>query len=195
MGIAAISNRRGNDEQMASRGRPYMDNVAIPLLQQQSLDNWHVPAYKEMRHHHRDVVHGGQPNTNDKHVERLTNVSGRVVVVLREGRDNVCTLYGGHKKLMEENISKRLMDNRQGMGCVPAAQQPMRSRTCNEIIYGHQTAVSLHQQEPLDSRHIQCLEESMNRSCIQCPGELKRGSEGTGDAKHSYTNMGPEKSR
>jgi hypothetical protein len=32
MGIAAISNRRGNDEQTASRGCPYMDNVAIPSL-------------------------------------------------------------------------------------------------------------------------------------------------------------------
>jgi hypothetical protein len=105
-GIAAISNRRGNDEQTASRGHPYMDNMAIPSLQQQLLDDWHVPAYKETRHHHRDAVHGGQPNMNDKQVEQLTNTSGRVVIVSREGRDDVCTSYGGHKKLTEENISK-----------------------------------------------------------------------------------------
>jgi hypothetical protein len=56
-------------------------------------------------------------------------------------------------------------------------------------------AVSLHRQEPLDSGHIQHLEESMNRSCIQHLGESKRGSEGTGDVKHLYMNVGPEESR
>jgi hypothetical protein len=80
---------------MVSRGRTYMDNgevhrllsesvskqqmtcndlangpqVAISSLQQQSLGDWHVPVYMEMRHHHGDVVHGGQLNMNNKHVE------------------------------------------------------------------------------------------------------------------------------
>jgi hypothetical protein len=81
------------------------------------------------------------------------------------------------------------------MGCIPAAQQPMCSRTCNEISYGHQMAISLHRQELLDGGRTQCLEELMNGSCIQHLGESKRGSEGTGDVKCSYTNVGPEESR
>jgi hypothetical protein len=65
----------------------------------------------------------------------------------------------------------------------------------NEISYGHQMAISLHQQELLDGRHIQHLEELMNGSCIQHLGESKRGSEGAGDMKCSYMNVGPEESR
>jgi hypothetical protein len=114
-----------------------------------------APENGETRRHHGDVVHGGQPKTNDKHGERLTNASGRAIVVLREGRNDVCTSYGDSKNLMEEKVSKRLMTHRtssrkQGGDHIPVAQLPMHSRMRNEFPSGPQTAVSSSQ--PQSSR-------------------------------------------
>jgi hypothetical protein len=43
---------------------------------------------------------------NNKHGERLTNASGRAVVMSREGRNDVCMSYGDCKNLTEEKVSK-----------------------------------------------------------------------------------------
>jgi hypothetical protein len=85
--------------------------------------------------------------------ERLTNASGRGVVVSREGRNDVCTLYGGCKSLMEEKVSKQLRTHRmssrkQGGDHVPVAQFPMRSRTHNKYPSGPQTTVPSSQPQP-----------------------------------------------
>jgi hypothetical protein len=69
---------------------------------------------------------------------------------LREGRNDICTSYGGCKNLTEEKVSKRLMMHRtssrkQGGDHIPVAQLPMRSKTCNEYPSGPQMAIPLSQ--------------------------------------------------
>jgi hypothetical protein len=64
------------------------------------------PGNREMRCHHGDIVHGGQLNMNNKHVEQLMNASGRAISVLKEGRNDIYMSYRGHEKLMEEKVSK-----------------------------------------------------------------------------------------
>jgi hypothetical protein len=71
----------------------------------------------------------------------------------REGRNNVCTSYGGCKNLTEEKVSKRLMMHRissrkQGGDHVPVAQLPMHSKTHNEYPSSPQTAIPLFQAQP-----------------------------------------------
>jgi hypothetical protein len=105
-----------------------------------------APENGETRRHHGDIVHGGQPKTNDKHGEQLMNASGRAVVVSREGRNDVYMSYGDCKNLTEEKVSKRLMTHRtssrkQGGDHIPVAQPPMRSRTCNEYLFGPQMTI------------------------------------------------------
>jgi hypothetical protein len=139
-GITAISNRRGNNKQMVSRGHPYMDNVAISLLQKQL--------------------------SNNKHVERLTNMSGRVVVMSREGRDDVCMSYGGHKKLTEENVSKQLMAHRilfitQERDYIPVAQLPTHSRKHNNPTGFKMDAPSPIKVSTAEYRELRCHQEDI----------------------------------
>jgi hypothetical protein len=137
------------------RGTSRNHQMDMDLFQVQPSIKSNAPENGEMRRRHGDVVHGGQPKTNDKHGERLTNASGRAVVVSREGRNDVGTSYGDSKNLTEEKVSKRMMTHRmssrkQGGDHIPAAQIPMRSKTCNEYPSGPQTAVSSSQ--PQSSR-------------------------------------------
>jgi hypothetical protein len=137
------------------RGASRNHQTDMDLSQVQLSIKTNAPENGETRRRHGDVVHGGQPKTNDKHGERLTNASGRAVVVSREGRNDVCMSYGDSKNLMEEKVSKQLMTHRtsfrkQGGDHVPVAQLPMRSRTRNEFLSGPKTAVSSSQ--PQSSR-------------------------------------------
>jgi hypothetical protein len=137
------------------RGTSRNHQMDMDLSQVQPSIKLNAPENGETRRRHGDVVHGGQPKMNDKHGERLTNVSGRAVVGSREGRNDICTSYGDSKNLMEEKVSKRLMTHRtssrkQGGDHVPVAQLPMHSRTRNEFPSGPQTAVSSSQ--PQSSR-------------------------------------------
>jgi hypothetical protein len=135
------------------RGASRNHQTDMDLSQVQLSIKSNAPENGETRRHHGDVVHGGQPKTNDKHRERLTNASGRAVVVSREGRNDICTSYGDCKNLTEEKVSKQLRTHRmssrkQGGNHVPVAQLPMRSRTCNEYPSGPQTTVPSSQPQP-----------------------------------------------
>jgi hypothetical protein len=128
------------------RGASRNHQMDMDLSQVQPSIKSNAPENGETRRRHGDVVHGGQPKMNDKHGERLTNASGRAVVVLREGRNDVGTSYGDSKNLTEEKVSKQMMTHRtssrkQGGDHVPVAQLPMRSRTRNEYPSGPQMAV------------------------------------------------------
>jgi hypothetical protein len=82
----------------------YQTNMALPQVQPSiKLDG---PGNGETRHRHGDVIHGGQPNMNNKHMERLMNVSGRAIAISKKGRNDVYTSYRGHEKLTEEKVSK-----------------------------------------------------------------------------------------
>jgi hypothetical protein len=128
------------------RGASRNHQTDMDLSQVQPSIKSNAPENGETRRCHGDVIHGGQPKTNDKHGERLTNTSGRAVVVSREGRNDVCMSYGDSKNLTEEKVSKRLMMHRtssrkQGGDHVPVAQPPMRSKMRNEYPSGPQTTV------------------------------------------------------
>jgi hypothetical protein len=94
------------------RGTSRNHQMDMDLSQVQPSIKPNAPENGETRRRHGDIVHGGQPKTNDKHGERLTNASGRAVVVSREGRNDVYTSYGDCKNLTEEKVSKRLMTHR-----------------------------------------------------------------------------------
>jgi hypothetical protein len=139
------------------RGTSRNHQMDMDLSQVQPSIKSNAPENGETRRHHGDIVHGGQPKTNNKHGEQLTNVSGRAVVVSREGRNDVCTSYGDCKNLTEEKVSKRLMTHRtssrkQRGDHIPVAQPPMRSRMCNKYPSGPQTTIPSSQ--PQSSRGL-----------------------------------------
>jgi hypothetical protein len=92
----------------STRWASWNHQTDMDLSQAQPSIKSNAPGNRETRQRHGDIIHGGQPNMNDKYGEQLMNASGRGVVVLREGRNDICTSYGGCKNLAEKKVSKRL---------------------------------------------------------------------------------------
>jgi hypothetical protein len=109
-------------------------------------------------------------------------------------------------------------DNREGTGNVPGPQQLMYSQMREQQPNSHQMAVHSFQHKSTVGSSVQVQGEAIQRrsdkmsighqtvdpsfqmkspvdSCIPSCEESKRGQEGAGDTKRSYTNVGPEKSR